>query len=111
MLLSWSSLQSILTLPALHSFPTRRSSDLVTIAPQLVAPAPVFIVTFAGALIVGAVTSFAVKPVVAVIGIAHVCAPVILSARRPIPTTNPASGLCVMVTRPQLSLAIVLATT
>src|SRR5256714_895834 len=103
--------RAILALPELSLATAIPSCASVTIAPQLVAPAPVFTVTFAGALIVGAVTSFTVKLVVAVLVLPTASVVVIVIICGPIPTTVPASGLCVMVTGPQWSLAVVLATT
>src|SRR3982751_904389 len=101
-------LRAILALPELSLEVAIPSCASVIIAPQVVAPAPVFTVTFAGALIVGAVTSFTINVVVAVLVLPTASVAVIVIVCGPIPTTVPASGLCVMVTGPQLSLEVVL---
>jgi hypothetical protein len=64
-----------------------------------------------GAVIVGAVLSITVNVVVAVLVLPALSVAVSVIVCAPTPTTVPASGLCVTVTGPQLSLAVVPATT
>ena len=86
-------LEAILALPELSLAVAIPSCASVTIAPQVVAAAPVFTVTFAGALIVGAVTSFTVNVVVAVLVLPTASVAMIVIVCVPIPTAVPASGL------------------
>jgi hypothetical protein len=58
-------LRAILTLPALSVAIAVPSCASVTTAPHVVAPAPVFTVTFAGAFTTGATVSFTVIETVA----------------------------------------------
>jgi hypothetical protein len=104
-------LRAILTLPALSVAVAVPSCVSVTTTLQVVAPAPVFTVTFAGALIVGAVTSLTVNVTVVVAELPALSVAVSVIVCVPTPTTVPASGLWVTVTGPQLSLAVVPATT
>ena len=104
-------LRATLTLPALSAALALPSCASVTRVPHEVAPTPVLAVTFAGAVSVGAVVSLIVNAVVAVLTFPTESVAVIVIVCTPTPTSVPASGLCVSVTGPQLSLAVAVATT
>src|ERR1051326_9150323 len=101
----------MLTLLALSEAFAVPNCASVTTAPQEIAPAPVFTVTFAGALSVGAVVSLTVNVTVVLRLFPAESVAVIVIVCGPTPTIVPATGLSVNVTGPQLSLAVVLAKT